>query len=91
MAAEDVESNFLKKPVTRREALKGALAVGAAAGLGPVMAACGGGGTSASPSATATGGPKTGGELKVGLVGGSAKDTADPQMAPFVPDDALNW
>jgi len=80
---------FLNARVTRRDLLKGGAAAGALLGLGPVVAACGGGdegGTSAGE-----GEPVTGGVIKIGLVGGRAADTADPHIAPFIPDDALNW
>ena len=75
------------KRVTRRGVLQGAAAAGALVALGPVASACGGSsdtGTSASPSAAA--GPKKGGSLRVGIVGGSAKDTADPHKASFESD-----
>ena len=84
---------ILGKPLTRRDVLKGAVGVGAAAAFGPLLASCGGGGggTSASPTATGGAGPKKGGSLKVGIVGGSSKDTADPQMASFEPDIAIQY
>ncbi len=77
------------RQVTRRSLLKGAAAIGGLAALGPLAAACGGSETksTASPSAA----PKKGGSLKVGIVGGSAKDTADPQMASFEPDIAIQY
>ena len=72
--------DFLNKPVTRRQVLGGAAVVGAGAALGPVIAACGGdsGGdeTSASPSAAA-GTPKMGGNLRVAVAAGSAKEDLD--------------
>jgi len=70
------------KRVTRRGVLQGAAAVGALAALGPVASACGSSSSSssASPSASAAG-PKKGGALKVGIGGGSAKDTLDAQIA----------
>jgi peptide/nickel transport system substrate-binding protein len=74
------------KRVTRRSLLKGAAAVGAVAAFGSVASACGSSdsGSEASPSASgsaAAGGPKKGGALKVGIGGGSAKDTLDAQIA----------
>ena len=80
------------KRLTRRRVLQGAAAAGALAALGPVASACGGSSTtdtSASPSAAA--GPKKGGSLRVGIVGGSAKDTADPHKASFEPDIAIQY
>jgi peptide/nickel transport system substrate-binding protein len=75
--------------VTRRDLLKGGAAAGALLGLGPLIAACGGGGGTSAPTGDGT--PKKGGILNIGLVGGSAKDTADPHRAQFIPDEALNW
>jgi len=79
--------------VTRRQILGGAAAVGGLAALGPFASACGSSDTtsSASPSASAAVGPKKGGSLNVGIVGGSAKDTADPQMAAYEPDIAIQY
>ena len=81
---------FLEARITRRSLLKGGAAMGALAAIGPIASACGGTGTSASPSSS-SGAPKSGGNARIGLVGGSAKDTADPHRAAFEPDDALNW
>ncbi len=78
--------------VTRRQVLKGAAALGAVAALGPLAAACGsGGGTSSSASASAMGTPNKGGDLMVGIVGGSAKDTADPHTGSYEPDIAIQY
>ena len=46
--------------------------------------------TDASPSAAA-GTPNKGGDLMVGIVGGSAKDTADPHTGSFEPDIAIQY
>ena len=35
--------------------------------------------------------PKKGGALNVGIVGGSAKDTADPHTASYEPDIAIQY
>jgi peptide/nickel transport system substrate-binding protein len=74
------------KRVSRRTLLKGAAAIGGLAALGPLASACGGEeeGTGESPAASAA--PKQGGSLRIGIVGGSAKDTADPHLAAFEPD-----
>src|SRR5664280_1470624 len=78
--------------LTRRDVLKGAAMAGAAAALGPIAAACGSsGGTSASSSASAAGTAKKGGNLVVGIVGGSAKDTADPHTGSYEPDIAIQY
>ncbi len=64
--------------VDRRQFLRGVAATGAVAGTGGLLAACG----SSSPSSTAktgsTAAKKRGGNLKVGLTGGSGNDTLDP-------------
>ena len=80
------------KRFSRRSLLKGAAAMGAAAAIGPVAAACGSsGGTAATSSASAAGTPTKGGDLMVGIVGGSAKDTADPQVGWYEPDIAIQY
>lgn len=77
---------------TRREVLQTSLLAGAGLALAPTLLACGGdsseSATSASPSAGA--GPKKGGSLRVGTVGGSAKETPDGQIGgETVPNVAL--
>ena len=63
-------------PLTRRQVLKGALVVGASASLGSAIAACGGTPSgSQSSAASSSSQPKQGGNLRVGLSGGSAKET----------------
>jgi peptide/nickel transport system substrate-binding protein len=62
--------------VGRRQFLQGIAATGALAGAGGLLAACSGSSTSGSPVATGT--PKRGGDLKVGLTGGGPSDTIDP-------------
>ena len=81
------------KRFSRRSLLKGAAAMGAAAAIGPVAAACGSSGSTgtASSSASAAGTPKKGGNLVVGIVGGSAKDTADPNTGGYEPDIAIQY
>ena len=85
---EDLEKSVAESRFTRRQVLQGALAVGAGAALAPALAACGGGaGTSAAESsADSSGGqPKQGGSLRVGIVGGSAKDSLNPLVASTEP------
>jgi peptide/nickel transport system substrate-binding protein len=63
----------------RREFLRGIAATGAVAGAGGLLAACASG--SKSPQSSASNGPvhkKRGGNLKVGMSGGSGSDTLDP-------------
>jgi peptide/nickel transport system substrate-binding protein len=61
----------------RRQFLRGIAATGAFAGAGGFLAACSGSSTSSSHAA-ASGRPKRGGDLKVGLTGGGPTDTIDP-------------
>jgi peptide/nickel transport system substrate-binding protein len=81
---------FAGKPLTRREVLKGALAVGAGAAFAPALAACGGGSSasSASPSPSTAASPKKGGNLRVGISGGSAKESLDGQVGTTEPEVA---
>ena len=80
----------LEGQTTRRDLLKRAGVLGAALALAPAGAAYGAD-AGARGLLLPTQRPKRGGHLRIGLVGGSAKDTADPHLAPFIPDDALNW
>jgi peptide/nickel transport system substrate-binding protein len=65
----------------RRDFLRGIAATGAVAGAGGLLAACGGSSGSTSPAAAAsTKAPRPGGNLKVGLAGGSSFDTVDPHQ-----------
>ena len=80
---DDEKQGFLEKPVTRRQVLQGAAAVGAVAAFGSVAAACGSSSSSsssASPAASssaAAGTPKMGGQLRVATSAGTAKETLD--------------
>ncbi len=73
--------------LTRREALRGALAGGAAIGAGSLLAACGGGGAKTAPAggAEATN-LRHGGTLRVGATGGGPKDTIDAHLPTGDPD-----
>jgi len=63
----------------RRQFLRGVAATGALAGSASLLASCSSGpsGSAVSPSPTTTG-ARRGGNLKVGLTGGSGSDTLDP-------------
>ena len=89
----ELEALVNDKRFSRRSLLKGAAAMGAAAALGPIAAACGSSGDDGTPPAraSAAGSPTKGGDLMVGIVGGSAKDTADPQMGSYEPDIAIQY
>ncbi|MFN8202213.1 MAG: ABC transporter substrate-binding protein [Solirubrobacteraceae bacterium] len=63
--------------ITRRDALKGTLALSFAAMSGGALAACGGGGTASAPT-TAAGKPRRGGTLTVAISNSSKSETLDP-------------
>jgi len=72
------------RTLTRRELLIGAGMVAGGIALGPVIAACG---TSTSTGGTSTT-PKKGGNFRLGVTGGGAKDIIDGQNIVTKPDQA---
>src|SRR5260221_11717351 len=71
----------LRDPLGRRQFLRGVAATGALAGAGGILSACSSGSAGSpggSSSRPANGAPRRGGNLKVGLTGGSGTDTLDP-------------
>jgi peptide/nickel transport system substrate-binding protein len=95
-AASSSDCQSSGRRVTRRQVLRGAAGLGAGAALGSVLVACGsssGGGSTASssPSAAASGTPKKGGSLKVGIEGGSVKETVGPWSLLEGPQIALSF
>jgi peptide/nickel transport system substrate-binding protein len=73
----------------RRQFLRGLAATGALAGAGSLLAACGSGSSSpAASTPTAPAGGRKGGDLKVGLTGGSGSDTLDPHKGLTYLDSA---
>jgi peptide/nickel transport system substrate-binding protein len=84
-----VPFEFLNRRCTRRDALKGAVAAGATVSAASLFAACGDEEPTTNGDDAAAGEPKKGGSLRIGIVGGSAKDTADPHLASFEPDICL--
>ncbi|MYR07994.1 peptide ABC transporter substrate-binding protein [Gordonia sp. SID5947] len=72
------------KALTRRQMLRGLAVAGLAAGAVPLLGACGGDQTGQSQrfasAAPASGTPRRGGSLKVGLVGGGSSETIDAQV-----------
>ena len=65
----------------RRQFLRGVAATGAVAGAGGLLAACGGSSKSPAAAPSSTAAPRRrGGNLKVGLAGGSSSDTVDPHQ-----------
>ncbi len=78
MSQSDTNDGLSGGAFGRRQFLRGVAATGAAAATGGLLAACGSSGT-ASPTKTVVPGTKRrGGNLKVGLSGGSGSDTLDP-------------
>ena len=72
----------LAEGLGRRQFLRGIAAAGAMAGTAGLLAACGGSGTASSPQlAAASRRPRRGGNLKLGLTGGSSSDTIDPHKS----------
>jgi peptide/nickel transport system substrate-binding protein len=71
--------------LTRRRLLSSAAG---AAVLGGGLAACGGGSSSDSSSSSSTGKPKRGGNFRLGVTGGGAKDMFDGQNIITKPDQA---
>ena len=70
--------DFDANALSRRQLLKGGVGVAGAVGLGAIVAACGGGSSAASSTKSANAKPIMGGNLRVGLTGGSSADTLDP-------------
>jgi peptide/nickel transport system substrate-binding protein len=84
--------------MTRREALRKAIAGGAALSAGGLLAACGGssggsssGASSSSGAAAAPAKLRTGGVLRIGSTGGGAKDTIDAHKPTTDPDIMRQW
>lgn len=72
----------LSEGLGRRQFLGGIAAAGAMAGAGSLLAACGGSSSgSTKPLAQARGSLRRGGDLKLGLTGGSSSDTVDPHKS----------
>ena len=64
--------------VSRREFLKAGLAGSLAVGAGGLLSACGTGNTIKPFTNSTAGKPRTGGQLRAGLTGGSTADTLSP-------------
>src|SRR3954449_13073656 len=85
--------------MTRREALRRAIAGGAVLSASGLLAACGssggggggGGGSTGSATAPAQQKLRTGGVLRVGATGGGAKDTIDAHQPTTDPDIMRVW
>src|SRR5579859_5834362 len=75
-------------PPDRRQFLRGLAATGALAGAGSLLAACSGSSSPAASAPAAPAGGRKGGDLKVGLTGGSGSDTLDPHKGLTYLDSA---
>src|SRR4029453_2490309 len=96
MSSDEQQRRFEEWMITRRDALRGALAGGAMLGAGNLLAACGdddngggggGGGGGASGGSSAEG-VREGGSLRVGVSGGGPEDSIDAHVLTTDPDIA---
>jgi peptide/nickel transport system substrate-binding protein len=84
MGPEDPESRFYERGTSRRRFIRDAVATGGVLAGSSLLAACGSSsssssGTASNAAAPATvGTPKMGGAMRLGVSGGSSKDTLDP-------------
>ena len=80
--SDDRSTRVLTEMPGRRDFLRGAALTGVAVTAGGLLAACSSGsaGAKSSASPSPAGKPKRGGNLKVGLAGGSTSDTLDPHQ-----------
>lgn len=86
-AGDSVVQRLGEQGICRRDLLKGAVLLGASTVFSPVIVACGGGQSGVSPSAAVSSSPKKGGNLRLGITGGSAQDTIDPQRSNNLTDN----
>jgi peptide/nickel transport system substrate-binding protein len=82
--------------MTRRDALRKAVAGGAALSASGLLAACGGSSSNGGASSSGTPAPapqklRTGGALRIGATGGGAKDTIDAHLPTTDPDIMRQW
>src|SRR5512132_3738205 len=81
------EKDRIHRGYTRKEVVRGALGAGAAFAAAPLIAGCGGGSSSSSSGGgSGAGSPKRGGDLRVGMLGGSSSDTLDAGRIITEPD-----
>jgi peptide/nickel transport system substrate-binding protein len=80
--------DVLASSITRRDFIKGAAVLGAGAVLVGPLAACGGEEPGETASTAAPAAPKMGGNLRVGIAGGSTKETVDAHQIWGYPDQS---
>jgi peptide/nickel transport system substrate-binding protein len=83
------ENLFERRALTRRDALRGAVAGGVLLGAGGILAACGSETVDVPTSdfgATSLEGVRDGGTLRIGVAGGGADDSIDAHIPATVPD-----
>src|SRR5690349_3988641 len=78
-----LESMYLRGVLTRRQMLMGIGMLAAGLSMASVLAACG-----TSNTGTSGGTPKRGGNFRLGVTGGGAKDMMDGQNIITKPDQA---
>ena len=78
----------LDRRISRRSLLRTAAVGAAAIGSMPLLSACGGSQETNTGGASQAGTPRRGGSLRVGIVGGGAKDTLDAHVPVSHPDEA---
>jgi peptide/nickel transport system substrate-binding protein len=89
MTGDEPEPRFDDWTITRRDALRGALAGGVLLGAGGVLAACGSEAVDVPTKdfgATSLKNVRRGGTLRVGVAGGGADDSIDAHVLATVPD-----
>lgn len=79
--SDQSSSAQLADGLARRQFLRGIAAAGAMAGAGSLLAACGGSSAGSTQPSAQAGRARRGGNLKLGLTGGSSSDTVDPHKS----------
>ena len=89
MSSDEHDPRFDDWAITRRDALRGALAGGVLVTAGGVLAACGSEDVDVPTSdfgASSLEGVRDGGTLRIGVAGGGADDSIDAHVLATVPD-----
>jgi peptide/nickel transport system substrate-binding protein len=89
------DEHWHEHPITRRQVLRGAAIGGMTLSAGGILAACGGGGggggaakSAGNTGGTSAAGVRPGGNLRIGVSGGGAKDSIDAHVLTTDPDIA---